>query len=440
MKIKKKFLEKYNNNESLLVVSSYPEKGQVYSAQVGGIASFCKNTLTHLPRQAVVVCEYFDKPQVYEEDNVLVLRVFKKNSPLMWLEILNVLAKFNLTKNILLQFDFALYGGLMTSGFFVPFLLFLKILGFNTNVVIHSIVTDVFELAGHLGIKDTFFDQIKGFLFNKIFRLFYFSLGILANKIITTEEALKNKLKKYIGNGKLISISHGVDTSLKPRDKNLARKKLKISEKEKVVLFFGFVNWFKGADIFVDTYHQTTRFLGKRARFIVAGGQSATLKDQKHYQKYFKKVLEKIDSSKKIVITGFVPQEKISLYFSSADLVVFPYRTFFSASGPMSFVFSYQKPFIVSNNLAEMFASTDFEKALKEADLTKEEISFALNKHALLQKTDQVLRNGVKIKMLKLTQIMREKRDWQKTALLYENALFAPSFAPTKEFALSYLK
>lgn len=438
MKIKQALINKYNTSESLLVVSSYPEKGQVYSAKVGGIASFCKNTVSNLPRQVVVIGEYFDKPQIYEEGNALVLKVFQKNSLLMWIKILNALRQFNLIKKVLIQFDFALYGNILTSSLIVPFLGVLKILGFETNIVVHSVVTDVFNLSGHLGLKSTFFDRIKGFLLNKAFRFFYFSLGILTNKIITTEQALKERLKKYINNGKLITIPHGVDTSLKPIDKNLARKKLKLDKNERIILFFGFVNWFKGADIFADTYHQVLRFLGKNARFILAGGQSATLKKQAYYQEYFSQVLDKINTSQKIEITGFVPQEKIKLYFSAADLVVFPYRSFICASGPMSFVFSYQKPFIVSEKLIEMFSSPDFENSLREAGLNKQEISFALNKKAMLEKTSEVLKNGVKVKMIRLAQIMKQKRDWQKTALLYESLVFAPSLVYKKELALSY--
>ena len=45
--------------------------------------------------------------------------------------------------------------------FFMPFLLILRTLGFRVNVVVHGVVIDVFELAGHLGIKDNFIGKIK---------------------------------------------------------------------------------------------------------------------------------------------------------------------------------------------------------------------------------------------------------------------------------------
>ncbi|MCJ7740769.1 glycosyltransferase [Candidatus Microgenomates bacterium] len=428
MKIKKSLIDKYNNSQNLIVISSYPQKGEIYSGKVGGIASFTKNTVRHLPHSAVVIAEYFDRPEVYEENETLVVRCFKKNTTRMWFEIFKTLFQFRAIQKVLFQFDFALYGDLLVSSLVIPFWAIIKLFGYRIFVVTHTVILDVFTLSGHLGIKNTFQDKLKGIIFNKIFHLFYFLLGILADKVITTEEILKNRLVNYIDEEKLLSIAHGVDRELKPQDKDDARKKLNIGKNEQVILFFGFINWFKGADLFVSSFAKTNKLLGKKTRFIIAGGESATLSQKDFYRQYFAEVVEKVQKTENIEITGFVPQSKIALYFSASDLVVFPYRSFISASGVLSLVFSYQKPFIVSSNIAGMFETIDFKAALKSVGLRKEDLVFTMEDKELLSTSTKVLKDGLKRKMITFTQIVRKERDWKKIASLYDQVIFAPFY------------
>ncbi|PIP32210.1 hypothetical protein COX23_06010, partial [Candidatus Gottesmanbacteria bacterium CG23_combo_of_CG06-09_8_20_14_all_37_19] len=226
-----------------------------------------------------------------------------------------------------------------------------------------------FKLKGHVGLGDGILDTLKGFVYNVIFHLFYFFLGLLAKQIIVLEEVLKNKLSRLTSENKIITISHGVDDKLQSISKDIARKRLGIGKREYAVLFFGFINWFKGADCFVDSYKTTGKFLGRKARFILAGGKSPTMKDKPFYQKFYKEVTDNIKTSKRIEMTGYVPQNKIASYFSACDLVVLPYRHLMTASGVLSLVFSYRKPFIVSENLGEMFQSPDLSEAMKYAGL-----------------------------------------------------------------------
>ena len=435
----KQLISKYNHQDSLIIISLYPKKGELYSAGTSGVASYAKNVASHMSRKVVVLADCQGKKEMYEENNVLVYRCFKRNTPTMWFSILKALIQFLSVKNILIQLDFAVYGGVLSTSFVLPFLGFLKLMGYKTSVTMHHVVLNVFKLKGHVGLKDGVIDTIKGLIYNTLFHLFYLILGLFSKQIIVLEEVLKKRLSRVVNHNKVIAISHGVDndeiTSLTKSD---ARKHLGISQNEYVVLFFGFVNWFKGADCFVDTFKNKEKFLGKKVRFIIAGGESPTLKDRAYYQEYYSQVVESVKESKRIEITGYVPQEKIAVYFSACDLVVLPYRNFMTASGVLSLVFSYKKPFILSEELGKMFDAHDLKAALKSAGLRTSDLIFKLDKESCLKTTEKVLADGLKPRMIRMTEIIRGQRSYKNIAILYEKVLFEPAVVVSDSLALSY--
>lgn len=427
--------KRFNNRDTMVMISLYPKKGEIYSTGTSGIASFAKNTVRHLHRNVLVLADYTKEPGAYLEDRALVANCFKKNTPEMWLQILKTLQQFPQCKHVLIQFDFALYGDVPTSVLFIPFLGILKTLGYKVTVVKHGVISDVFKLHGHLGLTDSWMDRIKGNIFNGVFRTFYWTLGHLTESIVVAEEHLREKLSKWVDKNKIQTIPHGVDTDMETPSKTAARKALKYGNNEMVILFFGFVSWFKGADFFVDTFQHIGKLLGKKVRFVIAGGTSATLGEKDYYRIYFAKMMDKIINSKNMSITGFVPQEDIGKHFAAADLVVFPYRYFMAASGVVSLAFSYKKPFIVSDELKPLFQSPDIKKGLNATQLKKDKIIFKLNKYDLIRTVERVLRNGARSKTMELSELMREERSWENTTHMYEQVVFkaAPAKLPARK-------
>lgn len=424
LKISKKIIQKYNNPETLLVVSLYPKKGEVYSTGTSGVASYAKNLISNMNRKIIVFSDYDKKPSLYEEENTLVIRCFKQNRFQMWKEIFSQIKTFTNTSTILIQFDFSIYGSILTSGLLLPFLFLLKISGFKASVISHHVILDVRKLSGHVGLGQSHLDQVKASVYNIFFNTFFFLLGLASHQIIVLEETLKKRLNHVISEKKIVAIAHPVDTSLTPIEKSEARKQLGIPMDEEVVVFFGFVNWFKGADFFAHAFQDTDRILDQKARFILAGGESVTMNTKPFYRTYFAETAQTIKNSKNMTMTGYVPQEMIPLYFSAADLIVFPYRHYMCASGVLSLVFSYQKPFIISSPLSEMLDSPDLSQAMKTVHLLKEDLIFTLDKESCLSVTERVLRNGLKQKMIDMTKIVREERSFLNTSQLYENVLF----------------
>lgn len=435
----KQLIQKYNHQDDLIVISLYPKKGELYSAGTSGVASYAKNVVSHMNRKVVVLADYQGKKEMYEEDNVLVYRCFRKNTPHMWISLLRILLQFSSIKNVLIQLDFAVYGSVVTTACVLPFLGILKMLGYKTSVTMHHVVLNVFKLKGHVGLKEGVVDTIKGLLYNTLFHLFYIILGLVTGRIIVLEEILRQRLSRVVNHNKVITISHGVNNELNALQKEKARKLLGISQNEYVVLFFGFVNWFKGADCFVDTFKDTEKFLGKKVRFIIAGGESPTLKDREFYQEYYSQVVKSVQDSKSIEVTGYVPQEKIAAYFSACDIVVLPYRNFMTASGVLSLVFSYKKPFILSEELGRMFQAPDLHNALKSAGLRTSDLVFKLNKNSCLHATEKVLADGLKAKMVRMAEIIRNERSYKNISFLYERILFDQQAPNMQEsLALNY--
>ena len=426
MKLNQDYRHKFNHPHSVAVVSLYPKQGEVYSSGASGVASYTKNVVSKLNRPVVVAADVWGASganRQYQEQNSLVLRVWQRGQFSMWTQIISTLSKFNKIESLLIHFDFSMYGGILTSALILPFLALVRVLGFRPIVVSHHVIKDVRNLSGQVGLGNGFKDTIKAFIYNFIFRCFYWLLGKTAAKVVVLEEPLKQKLKGTIPENKLIVIPHAVDNQLTQPSKHQARKRLGFQTDESVVMFFGYINWFKGADFFANAVRDVSQLNGRPVRFVMAGGESPTLKDKHYYQQFYQQVINAVDASPSLELTGYIPQDRIADYFAAADLVVFPYREFMCASGVMSLVFSYGKPFIVSSQLNPMLSSPDLSRALNTAGLRAMDMTFLLTKPSLLEVTEKVLHNGIKAKMEKITELVRAERSFAATADNYQYLL-----------------
>lgn len=431
-------IKRYNNPDTLVVVSPYPKRGETYSTGKTGVASYTKNVVKHIERRVIVLAEIETEPESYIEKHVLVIRCFHKGRESMWFELLKTLRLFPKTKTSLIQYDFALYGNPLVSSLGLIFLGFLKIHGYRVFVTLHGVVDDVMKLKGHVGLGNGPKDQLIGNIYNFLFHTFYRVLSVVSSQVIVLEESLKQKLTTIAPWVSASAIPHGVDTNLKPISIKRARKKLGIPARDHVVIFFGYINWFKGADIFARTFARVKRMLGRRVHILIAGGESPTLANKQYYQDFFRQVRTEVQHSKHITLTGYVPQREIATYFSAADLIVFPYRHYMMASGVLSLVFSYRRPFVISRPLAEMFHGDDFEKQLRASGLKIGDITFDLYPQSIIDMTREVLVNGRKTKLADMAANLRISRSYQRIGRMYEELLFAPALSLKVKPALRY--
>jgi glycosyltransferase involved in cell wall biosynthesis len=120
-----------------------------------------------------------------------------------------------------------------------------------------------------------------------------------------------------------------------------ARKKLNINPDKKVLLFFGFVRKYKGLDILLEAMTDE-RVKREKIELIIAG------EFYDNYSEYFSKI-EAFGIKDRIhLYSEFVPNNKVSCFFSAADAVVLPYRQG-TQSGVTQLSFHFRKPVIVTN-------------------------------------------------------------------------------------------
>lgn len=405
----KYLIEKYSHHNSLIVISSYPEKNTRYSQKVCAVGGFTKNVTDELPEYKIIFTTKlgYKNDQIYEDKNSLIYRIFKRNSIFSFIKLFLAIKNFTNTKKVLIQFEFSSFGDIYTTILF-PILLFaLKLLGKKIYFVFHQVILDLDSLTEYLGWEK---NDWRLPYFNFLLKLFYQTNVALSEKTIVLEEEFRQRLLKISTQpNKIVVIPHGVDTNLKIIDQKLARKKLKIEDKP-TVLYFGYMTWYKGADMMIDIAKAN-----KNINFIIAGGPSFTQKKKIHYQKYLQK-FKKLP--KNLKITGFIKEKQISLYFSASDLVILPYRSMISSSGPLSLAFSFEKPTILSNKLKPYLKSRDFENSFSKVELEEKNLFRDFEKNKKISFNSKFIP-----KLIQFSQFMKASRDYKKISKKYLNTL-----------------
>lgn len=384
-------------NRNILVIASFPEKGQIHGEQTVGGASYTKNMLLGMMESAkqqdkelsvtVLAEKLSGQENSYQDEGIQAHRIWKRNNLGSWLTLLHK-AVVSPVKNVFIAFELAVFGGTFSLLFLLMLIAFLRLAGKQVTIVCHHVILDLDEVAGHLNTK-------KGSIINTIgnifLKAFYFFMITMSHQIVVFDQLLKDKLKR--NKNKIIVIPHGVEAVIPKVTQEEARKKLEIANDEFVLVSFGYLAWYKGTDWLVNAVEGLPEKIGdKKIRLIIAGGANPNRLAFDFYRTYIEKLLNLAQKSNgKIHITGYVPQEQIELYYQAADCLVYPYRTAFSASGPLSLAFSYKKPFLLADALSEITKTEDFTKAMDKEGISIEKNSFSLSKDSLQKGLEQLI-------------------------------------------------
>ncbi|MCX7589401.1 MAG: glycosyltransferase [Patescibacteria group bacterium] len=400
----KNLIKKFNNEKNFIVITTYPPKNSVYNGK-GGLSSFGKNFLNHLNNisnnQIIVFSQKEKKSKIYLENNkkILIIPIIKRDSILSFFNILKIyLSKLNKIKKLIIQFEFNSFGGIKSLIGFIFLNFILTFCKKKIYLILHQIEPNLNNLYGHLGWKK---NGIKSKIFNFLIKTYYFLICLSSKKIFVLEEIFKKKLISLkIPRKKIIVIPHGVDNKF-------IIKKIKNNNN---LIHFGYLSWYKGVDWLIEN-------INKKEKLIIAGGPSPNLLQKKHYKNFLKEIKTKIKNKKNIIITGFVKEQKIQDYFNKSKIILFPYRTMISSSGPFSLAFSFEKPFILSRPLEGYFESPDFAEALKETGLKKEDFLFDFTPESFEKRLEWAKNNLDKLS--KFSRLMKKKRSWDKVAEKY---------------------
>lgn len=124
-------------------------------------------------------------------------------------------------------------------------------------------------------------------------------------------------------------------------DRNEALQQLGLDQNCRYVLFFGLVRAYKGLDLLIDAFADE-KLRDSNIKLIVAG---EFYQDESIYRKQ----ISDLGIEDKIVIHNeFIPDDKVNLYFSAADIVAQTYKSA-TQSGVTQIAFHFEKPMLVTN-------------------------------------------------------------------------------------------
>jgi glycosyltransferase involved in cell wall biosynthesis len=373
----KKLIHEFNKPDTHLVISRWPGRGK--GARFDGIAAYTKEIVTSFASTKkasfIVLAEKIDgEPLLTIPNNrVLVIRAFNPNHHSLFPSILTWLLEFNTIRTVVVHSDFCASTGPQFQFLLIPFLLLIRLTGRSITYYAHNVVSSLEGMGEHLNITGW-----KQPLFSFALRWYYRLLGLVVSRFVALEKIVYNRLKKILPFAQM---------SLEPiwiQDKNLAlskleaRKQLGLPLKKKIVISFGFVTYYKGADWVVSLAEEARRLQNQRLYFVLAGGEAYSLKDKVYYRTYLHSLVNRVSHLPNISISGFIPDSQIKLWMTAADLVIFPYRGLIGGSASLALASAYRKPLMVSRPMYQALKYGLFADAMKDSRAHVSNVVFPL--------------------------------------------------------------
>lgn len=418
--LSKTALKRYNREDTVIVVASYPDVNNGVFDNVSGVATYTYHMLpaflNHLAadgRRVVVLADVInDKQEGFVDDGVLIYRCWRRKHPKVFSDLFTAIKSFNEVEKLFINFEFNMFADAFVTALFPLLLLKLRLMRKNTTLLLHQVVSDLSSLSGHLNMGE---NSLLLKLFNLVLQPYFWLIVNLSRKVIVHDKVLKDRLQK-VSAKPIFVVPHGLGEYKNVCSLIDARQKLGLSKSSFVVLCFGFLTWYKGSDWIIDQFIKYYNKTGDDSvKLLMAGGKSATFRGKPHYEKYYAELLEKIEKYPNIIITGFVPDEDVKYMFCAADVVALPYRTQMSASGPFAIGLSFDRPFLLSENLSGVLETDDVKESMRKYDLTAKDITFKLTQGGLFSKITTLMDDKKSIKSLyDLSADLNEERQWEK--------------------------
>lgn len=380
----------------LLVISSYPEKDLTHGQTTVGVASYTKNTIDNLLKNDPNL-----NVKIWSENN----HTWKRNSFFSLINLGFKLMQSNADR-LLLPHEFNMFGGPKTVIFFPFYLLIAKFKNLPSTLILHQVVTDYTEIADHAHTPAWFIPFL-----NQISKAYFSMVISLSSNIVVFDQFLKDRLN-FVSPHKITVIPHAVET-FKATPKTKTNKTINL-------LYFGYLAQYKGLDWLIQSFkNYLVTNPNPNLKLIIAGGPNPNHLGKKHYREFLHYIYS-TSRHPQIVRTGFVPQDQISKTYQNADMVVLPYQTAMSASGPLSISLSFGKPFIFSDKLTPYLQTEDFDSVLTKNKTDASLISFGLNQKDFNTLINKLIKEPKNLRQLaKVSRQLGQKRSWDCLTLSY---------------------
>jgi glycosyltransferase involved in cell wall biosynthesis len=319
-------------------------------ARVGGVASYTKNLVVSLLKNCEVAV-FADRTSHMNNEchqGAMVYGCWNKGT----------LYPFQVFKRLLsneidvvhVQHEIYLYGGLGSAILFPLLLFFIRLLRKPAVTTLHGVIP--LSKVDRRFLRENWTGRSPLIMRTGLILLVRM-IAFLSTAIIVHEEKFKEVLvSEYkCPAHKLWVIHHGIEKRNDLVERDQAKQILGLEGKN-VILFFGYITGYKNIELLIESanFLKTPDWV-----IVIAGGSHPRLSSDPNYRRYLSDLREKASAifRDRILLRGFIAEEEVPLYFSAADLVVFPYRIDISSSGPMCVAVSYKTPFLISSSFKQ---------------------------------------------------------------------------------------
>lgn len=158
---------------------------------------------------------------------------------------------------------------------------------------------------------------------------------------VVQSTSVEKDLLKFVKNPVYKNVPHPVyEIFGESINRKIARKELGLEENEKIALFFGFIRGYKGLKVLLEAMPYVLKRVN--LKLLVVG---EFYEDPEPYVEFIKE--NHLENNVQLT-NEYVPNEKVALYFSAADVVVLPYITA-TQSGIVQIAYNFGVPVIVTN-------------------------------------------------------------------------------------------
>jgi glycosyltransferase involved in cell wall biosynthesis len=333
-------------------VTLHPPRGEKH-VRGSGVTSYSKNLVSNIPvepSEQEIVCNIIDTPEVYEEEDAIIHRVFERK-PNFVLSVHKELKKIQ-PDIVHVQQELSLFGGVLTA-YLLQWLIMLW--RDKTVITLHGVVDPAAIDKKFVRENNS---HLPPWLVRLAFKVIYTPLMRRAKHIIVHEQYFKDIVTEcyHIDGNKVSVIPHGVE-QFSPDSQEHARQSLNLPQNADIALFMGYATGYKGMDLLIEGFAKYAK-KNRRAYLVIGAGKHPKLHDDPEYLAEYERIQKKaarLIPKKQYQWRGFIEENDIAKYYSASDLSLYPYTTALASSGPMAFAIGYEKPFLVSDAFAKIF-------------------------------------------------------------------------------------
>ena len=217
------------------------------------------------------------------------------------------------------QHEYFLFGKGFMAIHFPILLVLVRIARIPLIVTMHHVIP--IEKARHF--KKFFSKKIPEVLIKAFLIVFNRSFSI-SSKILVPSACFKQTLSNdyKIEKRKIEIFPHSVDSCRKTgeEEKEYAKRQLHL-ENKRIIMFFGYIRPSKGIEHAILAFPNLIEAFPNVIFSIVGRAQP----NYYAYLNYLKQLVEKNNLSQYVRFENYVPEEILDIYFTAADVVVFPY-------------------------------------------------------------------------------------------------------------------